>query len=494
MLQALSSDFLFSIIAFGLILIPAIIIHELGHFFAAKWAGINVLEFGVGFPPRLATLFRWGETDFTLNWLPLGGFVRPLGEDMLGPNADPDEDGFSENPDGKPKKSAFMSDRDELIARGVPEEDLKSVSEAKPLPRIFFMAAGALANVVSAIVLFIIAALFGLPEFAGVRVQIVDIPANSEFSNTPVQVDDAIERVNGERFETYDALFSYWLSQNDDPVTLSMLRPADETQYEVTLPASALESISGLVRVTTIVEDTPAAEAGIQAGDLISAINGEPLNNTDPTTFLVERIQASVNEPVRLSVLRDGQIREITVTPRDAQNGGQVGIGIQPAFRSANGVQFNEATPQQQLAPKPLGEAVVFGFSQTYDILELIVTLPAQLINGVISPEQARPVSVVGISQIGGSILQQSVAERNPSVALHFMGMISIFLGITNLLPIPALDGGRIVFVIIEMVRGKPVPPHIENQIHYIGMALLLLLGVIVIFYDIFNPLDLFVQ
>ena len=157
-------------------------------------------------------------------------------------------------------------------------------------------------------------------------------------------------------------------------------------------------------------------------------------------------------------------------------------------------MQFNEATPQQQLTPKPPGEAIAFGFSQTYEILELIVTLPAKLINGVISPEEARPVSVVGISQIGGSILQQSIAEGNPSIVLHFMGMISIFLGATNLLPIPALDGGRILFVIIEMVRGKPVPPHIENQIHYIGMALLLLLGVIVIFYDIFNPLDLLVQ
>lgn len=76
---------LYAVVAFGLVLIPAIIIHELGHFFAARAVGINVLEFGIGFPPKIVRLFRWGETDFTLNWIPLGGFVRPLGEDMIGP-------------------------------------------------------------------------------------------------------------------------------------------------------------------------------------------------------------------------------------------------------------------------------------------------------------------------------------------------------------------------------------------------------------------------
>jgi regulator of sigma E protease len=81
----LNNDFLSALVAFALVLIPAVLIHELGHFLAAKAVGIAILEFGIGFPPRVAKLFRWGETDFTLNWLPLGGFVRPLGEDMVKP-------------------------------------------------------------------------------------------------------------------------------------------------------------------------------------------------------------------------------------------------------------------------------------------------------------------------------------------------------------------------------------------------------------------------
>jgi len=84
-LPFLQSDLVSALLAFALVLIPAIIIHELGHFFAAKLIGVSVLEFGVGFPPRMARLFMWGETEFTLNWLPIGGFVRPYGEDMIGP-------------------------------------------------------------------------------------------------------------------------------------------------------------------------------------------------------------------------------------------------------------------------------------------------------------------------------------------------------------------------------------------------------------------------
>ena len=95
--------------------------------------GINVLEFGLGMPPRAARLFVWGETEFTLNWLPIGGFVRPLGEDMIGPVIE-DEDDFDTDYDDedKPKKIAYISEREELLARGVPEHKIQSVNETKP--------------------------------------------------------------------------------------------------------------------------------------------------------------------------------------------------------------------------------------------------------------------------------------------------------------------------------------------------------------------------
>jgi regulator of sigma E protease len=121
----------------------------------------------------------------------------------------------------------------------------------------------------------------------------------------------------------------------------------------------------------------------------------------------------------------------------------------------------------------------------------LIVSIPGQLIQGKIDPEQARPVSIVGISQFGGRLLQQSVEQGTPTIILNFFALVSIFLGFTNLLPIPALDGGRVVFALVEIARGKPVPPEIEGRIHMVGLIILLLLGVMVIFLDIFRPVTL---
>jgi regulator of sigma E protease len=160
-------------------------------------------------------------------------------------------------------------------------------------------------------------------------------------------------------------------------------------------------------------------------------------------------------------------------------------------FETNDGVRFMNANPQVELIPQSLGFAVQYGFVRTWNTFKLMASIPAQIINGTISPEEARPVSIVGISQIGGKFLQQSIREGSPSRVLEFIALISIFLGATNLLPLPPLDGGRIVFVIIEIVRGKPVPVHIENMVYRVGIALLLALGVVVIIYDIINPLAL---
>src|SRR5690606_32823676 len=151
----LGNDALSAIIAFVLVLIPAVLIHELGHFLAAKAVGITILEFGIGLPPRLVKLFTWRGTDYTLNLLPLGGFVRPLGEDMVRQMGD----------------EALEQDRSEAHARGI--DKAVSVNEAKPLARIIFMAAGAFANFVMAFVIFVGIALIGIPEVIGGRVNVI---------------------------------------------------------------------------------------------------------------------------------------------------------------------------------------------------------------------------------------------------------------------------------------------------------------------------------
>ena len=498
----LSNNFLSSIIAFAIILIPAIIIHELGHFFAAKMVGINVLEFGIGFPPRAIRLFKWGETEFTLNWLPIGGFVRPLGEDLIGPRAEQDaypEDDFDGD---KPKNTEYISEREELMARGVPEHKLQSVNDTKPLPRIWFMLAGATFNVISAVIFFIIAALTGLPFIMGQSLQITDLPQSSVFNQEQVYQYDTIELVNGEYFLTYGDFFNRVASATG-PVELTMRHSKFVEEIE-TATAQPFERYTIMVSpddfrtlpyvlITAIVEDSPAESAGMLPADRIVAVNGQALDLSDPLGQVMDEIDGNAGTSVALTLLRDGNELTVNVIPRldPPENEGRVGIGITPGWQTAEGTNYARALQQIEYIPQDIGTSITYGFTETGRVLKLIASIPGQLIDGTISGKEARPVSIVGISQIGGQFLQNSVRNNAPYEVLVFTAMISIFLGVTNLLPIPALDGGRILFVIIEMVRGKPIPAHIESKINWISMIILLLLGVIVIIFDIVNPISI---
>ena len=477
-LPFIQSDFISALLAFAIVLIPAIIIHELGHFFAAKLIGVSVLEFGVGFPPRMMRLFSWGETEFTLNWIPIGGFVRPYGEDMIGPN----------ETDEKPKNAPvdYVTDREELIRRGVPEHKIKSVNQAKPLQRIFFMAAGALANFATAVVLFTIIALIGLPRVVGARVQVY---AGSMFANTGFVDGDAIERINGEYFADTNA-FIKTIQTTTAPLTLTAKSVKTGETYEVTVTPH-VNSIQGALLVTAVVADTPGHLAGILADDVIIAANGKPLpSNQDPIQVLSGLTTEYAGRPMTLTLDREGRLIELTLTPREnpPKGQGRIGVAIAAQYRTDDGTRFMLAPSVQQLIPQSLPSAVQYGFGHTSEILQMIISIPGQLISGQVSPEEARPVSIVGISRIGGEILKESIRQGTPVLIFNFIALVSIFLGFTNLLPIPALDGGRILFVIIEMVRGKPLAPELEGKIHAISFLILIGLGLLVIVYDIIFP------
>jgi regulator of sigma E protease len=490
-------NFLFSVLAFAVILIPAIIIHELGHFLAAKMVGINILEFGIGFPPRIKRLFIWGETEFTLNWLPLGGFVRPLGEDMIGPvQEDYPEVDFTDETD-KAKHNSYITEREELMQRGVPREKLLSVNEAKPLPRIWFMVAGAVANVVSAVLFFIIAALFGLPIVQGASLGLAVLPENTALSQANVQQWDAIELVNGEYFASQAAFFNLWQNATE-PIELTMRHPNDfepselaGTRYTITVNPAREMNIAAAVLVTAIVENSPAEEAGLLPNDLVFAANGVPFSVENPNKSFVDITEEFVGRDLPLSVLRNGEEITLHLIPREnpPRGEGRIGIQIMATWRSNEGVVFFNADPQVEYIPQPLDAAIQYSFAKTLSVLKAIWDLPGQLVSGALSPEQARPVSIVGISQIGGKYLQDNLRSRSIWMILDFIGLISIFLGITQLLPIPPLDGARVVFVLIEMLRGKPVSPRIEGLINQVGLVIMLILGAIVILMDIFMPL-----
>jgi regulator of sigma E protease len=227
--------------------------------------------------------------------------------------------------------------------------------------------------------------------------------------------------------------------------------------------------------VDGVAAGSPAEVAGLQSGDVFLQINDQMIMNT---TTLVSTIHDRAGTALDLVVLRDGERLELQATPRqvgeyDAEKEGPLGIGLAegPVIRRN---PFEAASGSLQFM---------------WEYISLYGRLPSMLINGEITAQEARPVSIVGISQIAGEAAESSASGRTLYPLLIMASFISIALGLTNLLPIPALDGGRILFVLIEAVRGRRIEPEREGMVHVIGMIVLLALMAVLIVQDIINPI-----
>ncbi len=467
----LGNDGLAALVAFALVLIPAVIIHELGHFFAGKSVGITILEFGVGFPPRIGRLFTWRGTEFTVNWLPLGGFVRPLGEDMVRQKGD----------------EAEQSDRQEALERGFAE--VKSVNEAKPLERILFLSAGAIANLISAYLIFMWIGALGVP---GPTLEVASLDTNSPLYKAGLRSQDVIESVNGEFFLVPEDFFTEWSSTPAGETVELIARRGEEGEIvPISVPAGELsdaESPISLVRIVAIATGAPADEAGIQPGDLVLNFNGERVPSVQT---LVAFTRNNLGQSVTLELIRDGEPMEVSLVPREnpPEGEGFMGIQIEGSFHDLGTTTLYREIPNQVVVQLSVPQAAAYGVERFADLFSTIANIPSQIRQGNISAADARPVSVVGISQAGGVFLRESIEQQRPVVILDFIALISIALGLTNLLPLPALDGGRILFVLIEMVRGRPIPPEREGVVHLLGLIFLLSVTVVVVINDIINPI-----
>jgi len=344
------------LLLFVLILGGLILGHEFGHFLVARARGVRVEEFGLGFPPRLLTLFYAGGTRFTLNLIPLGGFVRPAGED------DPSV------PDG--------------------------LAGASKRTRTMVLLAGPAANMVLGFLAFTAAFKFASP----------------------------------------------------DPTR---------------------------VLITQVAVGSPAEAAGLLPGDIILSLDGQPVTSFE---VLQQGVSQSLDRPVQLGLQRQDANLTVSLIPRSdhPETQGPIGILLGNPTRSigwfpamGNGAQ-----------------AVVFQ-------LDNLIHLPARLIQGQIAPEQAR---VSGLKGMYDMLVWAGEIDRNaqrPFVTLTLIGVISVGLAIANLLPIPALDGGRLVFVAYEAVFRRRIAPRYEGLAHAIGFLLLLLLMAYVNIQDFAHPIEL---
>ncbi len=504
----IGNDFLLTLIAFIIVLIPAVIVHELGHLLAAKAVGITVLEFGIGFPPRVAKLFRWGETEFTLNIIPLGGFVRPLGEDLIRPlgeeaterqreelvhsHVEQMEKKTSANP---PKE--YLSEREELAQRGVLNPT--SIYEVKPLPRIFFMVAGALANFIFALLIFVVIGLIGLPTEMGSRLGVVTLDDTSAWAEAGVMQGDWITRINGDFIENNAQFEAIITNSQDETITLQVRRfYEDDTFEDLTLSIAVTpeliaqwQATNSYVYVASVEEGSPADIAGLLPEDLIMAFNDESLlDAVSPVGELKLLTDANLGKTATLQILRGDEILTVSVAIRanPAPGQGAMGIGILSEYSSPDGALAYIQSTEFDYVPSPIIPSIEYGIRQTLDIFARIAEFPVRLFRGQLSAEEGRVISALGVGQMGGVVLQDAILQNRIGDFLQFIALISIALGFTNLLPIPALDGGRIVFALIELVRGKPIAPEREGYVHMIGFILLLSLGVLLIINDVINP------
>ncbi len=232
---------------------------------------------------------------------------------------------------------------------------------------------------------------------------------------------------------------------------------------------------STAVGIAEVVAGSPAEKAGLRAGDIVVSVDGADIHYTSD---LQERIAARRGQIITIVVLRDGIEVAADLRPRLAEETpegqGAMGVGLSREMPIGPGYDWPDAV-------RFAADEMVYQFRQ-------VVSLPARVIQGSIQPELARPVGPVGMFQATELIVEASQRANTWFPIVQFVGLISIALGLTNLLPLPALDGGRIIFVLIEAVRGRRIDPSREGLVHLAGMVVLLSLMAVITYFDIVNP------
>jgi len=374
-----------TIITFLVVLSLLVFVHEFGHFWTARKLGLKPREFGFGFKPRAIGIYKstdgtWkkvkgskevkdaADTIYSLNWLPLGGFVE-LGED--------EEAG----------------------------DDPNHFANKKPWERTLILLAGVTMNMILAFVLISVGYMIGLPQV------IDDLDSNANI-------------------------------------------------------------LSEQIQVVSVSENSPAENAGLTVGDIILSVNGNFLENTDS---LEKYAHENIGQELNYFIERGGEQFEEKIMPVMREETGRGGIGIGIVETGIVKYSFFTSIWKGAQTTVDLTGAILGAF---YGLLKNIFT------GHGVGADVAGPVGI--------AILTGQVARMGFVYILQFAAMLSINLAIINVLPFPALDGGRVLFIIIEKIKGSPVKREIEGMFHYIGFALLMLLVLVVTFKDVARYGDAF--
>jgi regulator of sigma E protease len=405
-----------------------IVVHEMGHFFTAIWLGIKVEEFGIGFPPRMFAIRRNG-IDYSMNWLPIGGFVKITGE-----NGDSD--------------------------------DPRSFGKAPAWKRIIVLAAGSAMNLLLALVIFAGMAISGTRELDTAQAPmtgIASVSANAPAAKAGIQPGDKIVAIAGTPVSSDDEIRTLSNQNGGKPTVYTVLRGGQELDLTVTPNTTSPYLGVGLSAwfspaiVDNVREGGVAAGAGLRNGDVIVSVNGRPVDNNISAEYLI----AGSDKPVELVVQRSGEQLTLTVD------------------KATGRYDFGVFEPIRTVYYTPL-EAMGRALKNTWDVIASIPTGIAQALSG--TAQGPGVTSIVGIGQITGEVAQ----EAGINGLLNLTALLGISLFMINLLPLPALDGGRLLFIFIELLRGgRRIAPEKEGMVHFAGMVVLLALMAIITFFDV---------
>jgi len=460
---------LITVLAFVLILSLLIFVHELGHFVVAKRSGITVEEFAIGFPPRAVKLWQ-EEGSISLN-----GQEYVIGRDVSVPRDVQVEGQVYAATTVDEQGRACVTQLEAVTAESNDSDDKKSPAQTGSEARFFGMMQGKSRprlteadyspRTVTALARPTEYAINWIPFGGYVRMLGEEDPtAPGSFASKSKKVRFAVLAA-GSVMNLITAVVFFTLTAMSgvpEPVTGTNL-VGEEAPKAKTI-------------VTEVVPDTPAAEAELQAGDVIAGADEFDFAYVGDLIWFIDQAQGT---EITLRLERDGQAVFASLTPRANPPEGQGAMGVGITYEGLE----NEITYYS------LPRAMVSGLTQTTEYVALTFYMPIAILRNIFPAEAARPTGPVGIYQQTDSAVEAAVSLNWWFPILWLTGVLSTALAVTNLLPLPALDGGRIIFVIIEAIRGKRVSPEKEGAIHFIGLALLLMLMLVISYYDVSNPI-----
>jgi regulator of sigma E protease len=415
---ALVIDALINIVLFLALLTVLVLIHEFGHFVAARRAGVTVHEFGIGFPPRARVLFKRGDTTYTLNWLPIGGFVRLEGEQRSPADGTPDDE---------------LSQLEPEAAAAIESLDPNAFVNQSLSTRLRILSAGVAVNFVLAWIIFTLIAMFAQPTW---QVRVGEVTPDSPAAAAGI--------VGGEYLET------------------------------VTVDYADLEGVP----------QTAEVDRFDDSGDLIVAIDGQ----TFPVFDDMSQDPATAGRIAPLQYLQDRPAQAVTITIEHADGTVE---DVQATLRTQAEIEQQLGALGFLVGSREFGqqgnglvESAVIGLERTVETSTLILRAVGNIFVGIFSgsgdgiDEVAGPVGMVGV--IGDVRM-----ELPPVFLLWFVGLISANLAVINLLPIPPLDGSRMVMAVVQKLSGDRVSATTERLVYLTGWVALMMFIVFVTLSDV---------